>query len=112
MCVDVCTHTQLCPTLGDPMNYSPPGSSVPGIFPGKNTGLPFPTPEGLPNSGIKPMSLASPALAGRFFTTSATWDSLKCSESQGLSTAGSRYPAPAGLPHEDRHHLPSADMES
>ena len=37
-------------------------------------GLPFPTPEDLPNLGIKPASLISPALAGRFFTTSATWE--------------------------------------
>ena len=34
--------------------------------------LPFPTPGDLSNPGIKPMSLASPTLAGRFFTTSAT----------------------------------------
>ena len=27
----------------------------------------------LPNSGIKPESLMSPALAGRFYTTSANW---------------------------------------
>jgi len=36
------------------------------------SGLPFqrlPTPEDLPNPGIKPASLASPALVGRFFTT-------------------------------------------
>ena len=32
-------------------------------------GLPFPTPGDLPGPGIKPMSLASPALVGRFFTT-------------------------------------------
>ena len=31
--------------------------------------LPFHTPGHLPNSGIKPAFLASPALAGRFFTT-------------------------------------------
>ena len=28
----------------------------------------------LPNPGIAPSSLASPALAGGFFTTSATWE--------------------------------------
>ncbi|ELR62600.1 hypothetical protein M91_13191, partial [Bos mutus] len=38
-----------------------------------HSGLPFPTPGDLPNPGIKPGSLASPALADRFFTTSATW---------------------------------------
>ena len=36
-------------------------------------GLPFPSPEDFPNTGIKPASLRSPALAGRFFT-SATWE--------------------------------------
>ena len=30
--------------------------------------LPFPPPGDLPNPGIEPMSPASPALAGRFFT--------------------------------------------
>ena len=36
--------------------------------------LPFPTPGHLPNPGIKPASLGSPALADRVFTTSATWE--------------------------------------
>ena len=34
----------------------------------------FPSPGGLPNQGIKPTSLKSPVLAGRFLTTSAPWD--------------------------------------
>ena len=33
------------------------------------SGLPFPTPGYLPDWGIKPISLMSPALTGRFFTT-------------------------------------------
>ena len=33
------------------------------------SGLPFPSPGDLPNPGIKPVSLVSPALAGGFFTT-------------------------------------------
>ena len=32
-------------------------------------GLPFPSPGDLPDPGIKPASLASPAMAGGFFTT-------------------------------------------
>ena len=40
------------------------------------SGLPFPSPGDLPNSGIKPVSLMSPALAGRFFTTSAAWKAI------------------------------------
>ena len=38
------------------------------------SGLPCHTARDLPDSGIKPMSLRSPALSGRFFTTSTTWD--------------------------------------
>ena len=33
------------------------------------SGLPFPSPGGLPDPGIKPMSPLSPALADGFFTT-------------------------------------------
>ena len=35
----VCLVTQSCPTLCDPMDLSPPGSSVHGDSPGKNTGV-------------------------------------------------------------------------
>ena len=35
------------------------------------SGLPFPPPGDLPNPGVEPMSLMSPALAGRFLTTLA-----------------------------------------
>ena len=37
-------------------------------------GLPFPLPEDLSDPGIEPTSLASPALAGGFFTTNITWE--------------------------------------
>ena len=37
-------------------------------------GVSFPNPGHLPNPGIKPVSLMSPALASRFFPTSATWE--------------------------------------
>ena len=37
------------------------------------SGLPCPSPGDLPNPGIEAGSLVSLALAGRFFTTSATW---------------------------------------
>ena len=44
-----------------------------GIFRQKYwSGVPFPPPGNLPHPGIKPMSLASPALADKFFTTSTT----------------------------------------
>ena len=38
------------------------------------SGLPFPTPGDRPDPGIEPVSLVSPALAGGFFTASATWE--------------------------------------
>ena len=38
--------------------------------------LPCSSPRDLPNPGIKPVSLMSPALAMRFFTTSTTWEAL------------------------------------
>ena len=38
------------------------------------SGLPFPLPGNLPYTGTEPMS---PALAGWFFTTSATWETKK-----------------------------------
>ena len=44
--------------------------------------LPFPPPEDLPDPGIEPRSHVNPALAGGFFTTSATWEALhiRCTE--------------------------------
>ena len=41
------------------------------------SGLPCPHPGDLPNPGIELASLMSPALAGRFFTTSATWEAQR-----------------------------------
>ena len=45
--------------------------------------LPFPSPEDLPDPGIEPASLVSPALASRFCTTSTTWEAL-CRETGWL----------------------------
>ena len=65
-----CLVAQSCLTLCDPMDYSPPRSSVCG-FSRKEywSGLPFPILGDLPDPGIKLMSFASPALVGGFFTT-------------------------------------------
>ena len=40
------------------------------------SGLLCPPPGDVPDPGIEAPSLTSPALAGRFFTTSATWEAL------------------------------------
>ena len=65
---------QLCPTLCDPMNCS---SSIGFSRQEYWSGLPHPPPGDLRNPGIKPMSLTFPALADRFFTTSASWKALE-----------------------------------
>ena len=59
----------------DPMACSPLGSSVHGILKQEYwSGLLFLPPGHLPNPGIKPVSLVSPALAGKLFTTGITWE--------------------------------------
>ena len=40
------------------------------------SGLLCPPPGDLPDPGVEPESLMFPALAGGFFTTSATWEAL------------------------------------
>ena len=69
----VCACAQLCPTLCDPVDGSPPGSSVHRIFQARILEQIATTysilPEDFPNPGIKSESLASPAMAGGFFTT-------------------------------------------
>ena len=75
----MCVHAWSCLTLCDPMDCSLLGSSVHRIFQARilEWVAEFPSPGHLPNPGIKPVSLASLALTGGFFTTSAIWD-LPC----------------------------------
>ena len=62
--------------LCNPMDRSLPGSSVHVILQARTLEwVASPIPRDLPNPGIKPRSLTSPALqAGRFLTASATWE--------------------------------------
>ena len=73
-----CLHTkslQSCWTLCDPMDCSPPGFSVHGIYQARIlVWLPLSPPGDLPNPTIEPLSLRSPALAGIFFTRGTTWE--------------------------------------
>ena len=59
-------NAQTGPALRIPMDSSPPGSSVHGIFQARNTGvgLQFPIPGDFSNPGIEIMSLVSHVLAG------------------------------------------------
>ena len=67
---------QSCLYLCDSMDSSLPGSSVHGIFQARIlewVAIAY-TPGDLSNLGIKPVS---PALAGGFFTTGATWEAQR-----------------------------------
>ena len=69
---------QSCPTPCNPMDSSPPGSSV---YDGLSreeywSGLPFTPPGYLPYPGIKSTSPVSPPRAGRFFATRVIWEAL------------------------------------
>ena len=63
--------TRSCPVLCDPVDFIDHQAPLSMEFSRQEywSGLPFPTPGDLPNPEIKPESLVSPALAGRFFTT-------------------------------------------
>ena len=64
---------QSCLTLCDPMDCGPPGSLSIGYSRQEYwSGLLCPPPGYLPDPGIKPRSLMSLALAGRFLTTNTT----------------------------------------
>ena len=70
-CISVCVCA-VCSVTADSVtprtDYSLPGSSRLLEFARQEfwSGLSFPTPGDLPNPGIEPLSLASPALAGEF----------------------------------------------
>ena len=65
----VCVCAQSCPTLCNLMDCSPQGSSVHGILQARILEwITILFSGNLPDPGIESASLASPALAGRFFT--------------------------------------------
>ena len=70
--VCACVCVELCPTLCDSMDCSPPSME----FPRQEywSGFPFPSPGDLPNPGSE---FVSPALTGRFFTTGTTWEAWR-----------------------------------
>ena len=78
MCVHVCECSHLLNRIqvfATPWTgWSPPGSSTHGIFQRRiQEWHPISYSRYLPNPGIETTSLASPALAGWFFTTGTTW---------------------------------------
>ena len=68
---------QSCPTLCDPVDCSPPGSSVHGILQARIlewVAISFSRGSSRPR--VKPASSELPALAGGLFTTTITWEAL------------------------------------
>ena len=61
-CAPARSVTQSCPTLCDPMDCSPPGSSMGFSRQEHWSGLLFPSPRDLPDLGIDPVSLKSPCV--------------------------------------------------
>ena len=66
MCASCFSHVQLFVTLCAGAHQA----SLSMEFPRQQC----PPPGDLPNPGIEPMSVVSPALVGEFFITSATWE--------------------------------------
>ena len=85
MCVYVLV-AQSCPTLGSPMDYSPPGSSVHGILQARTpkwVAIPFSRGSSQPRDQTLVSYIS--ALAGGFFTTSITGNLLTPFKSQAQS---------------------------
>ena len=79
-------HTcSMCPTLCNPVDCSQ--APLPMRFSRQKywSMLPRPPPGDLPNPGIEPTSVVSPALSGRFVTTGATWTHLETPGPPGMS---------------------------
>ena len=76
LCAWVCVESlQLCLSLCSPRDCSQASVSMGFSRQEYWNGLPCLPPRDLPDPGIEPVSLMSPALAGGFFTTSTTQES-------------------------------------
>ena len=74
-CMCCAKSLQSCPSLCNPMDCSLPGLAVHGIIQARILQWVARIPPGdHPDPVFEPTSLRSPALAGRFFTTSTTWE--------------------------------------
>ena len=74
-----------------------------------------PPPGDLPDPEVEPMSLMSPALAGGFFATNATWEALSVVYNKHNAVAKSLQSCPAlydpmdcSLPGSSVHGIPQA----
>ena len=89
-----------CLTLCNSMDHSLPGSSIHGIL--QTTVLEWvamPPPGDLPDSGIELLSLMSPALAGGFFATSATWEAHQAHSRCSINADSTSFSLEMFCPH-------------
>ena len=93
----VCAHAQLCLTLCNPMDCSPPGSSVHGISQARilEWVVPFPSLGDLPDPGIEPISLASLHWQGESLPL-RHWEALLYCTTSGISHLFTSLSGPSG----------------
>ena len=85
---------QLCPTLFEPMDYSPPGSSVHGISRQEYwSELPFPPPGDLPDPGIELAFPVSHALQVDSLPAEPSGKGVRCEDLGKDLQAGARASA-------------------
>ena len=84
LCAVLCLVAQSCPTLCDPMDCSPPGFSVRGGSPGKNTGVFSSVGSSWPRNQTRVS-----CIAGKFFTSWATKEAHICGPVQFSSVTQS-----------------------
>ena len=108
----MCVCVQSSSTLLDLTDHSLSGSSIYGIFSGKNTGvgLPFPPLGTLPDLGNEPVS---PTLADGFFTTEPPGKPLKKRIMDELFFLGGSPHTTCGiLVPRDQTHAPCVGVQS
>ena len=96
-----CVVAQSCPTLATSWTAAPQ-APLSMEFPREEhrSGLPFPPAGDLLDPGTVSAALRSPVLAGRFFTTRATWEALGMQQSPEISTVKLTIERPGLSPGE------------
>ena len=75
------------------------------------SGLPFPAPEDLPDTGTEPTCPATPALSGGFFTTAlpGNGNPLQYSCLENLMDRGAWWATVHGVATEHEHEIPKGN---
>ena len=99
---------QSCPTLCDPMDCSPPASTVHGIFQARILEwVAFPTPGDLPDPGIEPVYLRYPAFVSRFLQLALPGKAAICILTHLSPPSWTSLPPTHPLTHLGQNRAPS-----